>query len=90
MKHMWRIKMGFGNTTYTYKSLTGMVTDGHGEDAYAHYAIDLWPKDSNFTILSLARCPCALKKPPMRNSKKLFNEPPLNNYLEKLLWSKAK
>ena len=36
MKHMWRIKMGFGNTTYTYKSLTGMVTDGHGEDAYAH------------------------------------------------------
>lgn len=71
-------------------SLTGMVTHGHGDGAYAHYATDLWPKDSNFTISSLARCLRALEKPPVRNSRMLFQDPPLNDYFDKLLWGKSR
>lgn len=55
-------------------SLVGIVTHGHGDGAYAHNAIVLWPKDSNFTILSLARCFCALEKPQMQNCKKFLSQ----------------
>ena len=37
-------------------SLTGMITHGHGQGRYGHFAIDLWPHDPNFTVASLSLC----------------------------------
>ena len=37
-------------------SLTGMLTHGHGQNAYGHFALGLWPSDPNFTIGSLSQC----------------------------------
>ena len=37
-------------------SLTGMLTHGHGQTAYGHFALGLWPSDPNFTIASLSKC----------------------------------
>lgn len=37
-------------------SLTGMLTHGHGETSYGHFALGLWPSDPNFTISSLSKC----------------------------------
>lgn len=71
-------------------SLIDIVIHDHGDGAYAHYAIELWSKDSNFILLSLARCLCILEKPSVCNYKKLFDEPPLNDYFEELLWGKSK
>lgn len=62
---------------------------GHGDDTYAHYAIDMWPKDLNFTILSLARCLCTLGKTSVCNSNKLFAKLLVNDHFEKLLCGKT-
>ena len=37
-------------------SLTGILTHGHGQNAYGHFALGLWPSDPNFTIGSLSKC----------------------------------
>ena len=37
-------------------SLTGMLTHGHGQNAYGHFALGFWPADPNFTIGSLSKC----------------------------------
>ena len=37
-------------------SLTGMLTHGHGQNAYGHFALGFWPSDPNFTIGSLSKC----------------------------------
>lgn len=67
-----------------------MVTHGHGDGAYGHYATNLWPKDLNFTISSMARCFHTLEKSPVRNSKKMIDEPPLNDYFKiTKLWGKS-
>jgi hypothetical protein len=34
-------------------TLTGMIVHGHGDEKYAQYFNELWPKDPNFTIGSL-------------------------------------
>jgi hypothetical protein len=62
-----------------------MAPHGHGDGAYAHYTTNMWPEDLNFIKLSLLRCLRALKKPIVQNSKKLFDEPPLNDYFEKIM-----
>ena len=36
-------------------NVTGMVSYGHGDGAYAHYSLHCWPGDSNATISLLAR-----------------------------------
>ena len=41
-----------------------MVTHGHGDGAYVHYSTDLWPRDLNFTISSLARLLRQLEQQP--------------------------
>ena len=46
-------------------SLTGMLTHGHGQRAYGHFSMGLWPSDPNFTIGSLAMC--------LRNLERLDN-----------------
>ena len=44
-------------------SVTGMLTHGHGDGAYAHYSTAFWPRDSNFTISSICRVLRALERP---------------------------
>ena len=44
-------------------SLSGTLTHGYNDGAYAHYTIDLWPKDLNFTISSLVRCLRPMENP---------------------------
>ena len=37
--------------------MTGMLTHGHGQEAYGHFSLSLWPPtDPNFTVASLALC----------------------------------
>lgn len=74
-------------TARLYQLHVSLHQHGHGDDAYAHHTIDLWPKDSNFTISSLLRCLRTWGKPPMANFRKLFDELPLNDYFEKLPWA---
>ena len=37
-------------------SLIGMLTHGHGNNAYGHFALVFFPNDPNFTISSLSKC----------------------------------
>jgi hypothetical protein len=69
--------------------LTGMLTHGHGDGAYVDFSIDFWPRDSNFTISSLASCIRCLERPAVRNSKALFEERPLSPFFEKLMRGKS-
>jgi hypothetical protein len=57
-------------------NITGMVTHGHGDGAYAHYSTDLWPVDSNYTISSLARLLRRLEEQLVRASGDIFPHPP--------------
>lgn len=45
-------------------SVTGMLAHGHGDKKYAHYALDLYPADSNQTIGSIAKLLRDLENPP--------------------------
>jgi hypothetical protein len=71
-------------------TLTGMLTHGHGDGAYADFSTDFWPRDSNFTISSLASCICRLERPAVRNSKALFEERMLSPFFEKLMRGKSR
>jgi hypothetical protein len=57
-------------------SVTGMFDHGHGDKKYAHYAhyaLDLYPADSNYTIGSIARLLQDLERPPKyANPESLF------------------
>ena len=70
-------------------SVTGMLTHGHGDGAYAHYSTAFWPGDSNFTISSICRVLRALERPSVKDSKKLFIAP-LQNSFEVLLHGKSR
>lgn len=71
-------------------SVTGMLTHGHGDGAYAHYSTAFWPGDSNFTISSICRVLRALERPPVKDSKVLFSSPPQNSFFEALLHGKSR
>lgn len=44
-------------------SVTGMIAHGHGDVRYAHYALDLYPADSNHRVGSIARLLRDLERP---------------------------
>ena len=71
-------------------SLTGMVTNSHGDGAYAHYSNEFWRNDFNFTISYLARFLCILEQPPARDPKVLFEHPLHNELFCKLLPGKSR
>ena len=71
-------------------SVTGMLTHGHGDGAYAHYSTTFWPGDSNFTISSICRVLRALERPPVKDSKELFIVPQQNSFFEALLHEKSR
>ena len=70
-------------------SVTGMLTHGHGDGAYAHYSTAFRPGDSNFTISSICRVLRALERLPVKDSKELFIAPPQNSF-EALLHGKSR
>jgi hypothetical protein len=51
-----------------------MIAHGHGDVKYAHYALDLYPADSNHTIGSFARLLRNLEKPSAYSSGLLFED----------------
>ena len=53
-------------------SVIGMIAHGHGDVRYAHYSLDIFPHDSNYTIGSMAKLLCDLEKPPKSSSHELF------------------
>jgi hypothetical protein len=71
-------------------TLTGMLTHGHGDGAYSDFSTDFWPRDSNFTISSLASYIRCLERPTVRNSKALFEERALSPFFEKLMQGKSR
>ena len=53
-------------------SVIGMISHGHGDIWYAHYGLDIFPHDSNYTIGSMAKLLRDLEKPPKSSSRELF------------------
>ena len=49
-----------------------MIAHGHGDVKFDHYALDLYPTDSNHTIGSFTRFLRDLEKPPAYSSRLLF------------------
>ena len=54
-------------------SVTGMMAHGHGDERYAHYALDMYPGDCNHTVGSFARLLRDLEDPPLSSSRRLFH-----------------
>ena len=49
-------------------SVTSMIAHGHGDVRYAHYGLDLFPHDFNYTIGSMAKLLRNLELPPKSSS----------------------
>ena len=52
--------------------VTGMLAHGHGDVRYAHYGLDLYPHDANYTVGSIAKLLRDLELPPKSSSRHLF------------------
>jgi hypothetical protein len=53
-------------------SITGILVHGHGDVRYAHYGLDIFPHDSNYTIGLFAKLLQDLERPPKSSSRWLF------------------
>ena len=53
-------------------SVTGMIAHGHGDVRYAHYGLDIFAHDSNYTTRSMAKLLRDLEGPPKSSSHQLF------------------
>ena len=53
-------------------SVTSMIAHGHGDVRYAHYSLDMFVHDSNYTISSIEILLCDLELPPKSSSRELF------------------
>ena len=71
-------------------NVTGMISHGHGDGAYAHYSPYCWPGDSNATISLLVRLFCCLEGPSIWESRALFEYSPQNSLFEALLRGKSR
>ena len=45
--------------------VTGMIAYGHGEVRYLHYALDIYPSNSNHTVGSIVKLLQDLESPPI-------------------------
>ena len=50
----------------------GMIAHSHGDYQYAHFGINIYPHDSNYTVGSIAKLLQDLKNPPKYLPWKLF------------------
>ena len=55
-------------------SVTGMIAHGHGDVRYAHYGLDIFLHDSNYTVGSIARLLGDVERPPKYSSRELFTD----------------
>jgi hypothetical protein len=53
-------------------SVTGMIVHGHGDIRYAHYALDLYPANSNHIVGSIAKVLRDLEDVPKFVSREIF------------------
>ena len=53
-------------------SVTGMIAHRYGDVRYAHYRLDVFPRDSNYTVGSMAKLLRDLEDPPKSSSRELF------------------
>jgi hypothetical protein len=53
-------------------SVTGMIAHGHGDIRYAHYALDLYPANSNHTVGSIVKVLRDLEDVPKFVSREIF------------------
>jgi hypothetical protein len=53
-------------------SMTGMIAHGHGDIQYAHYALDLYPANSNHIVGSIAKVLRDLEDVPKFVSREIF------------------
>jgi hypothetical protein len=68
-------------------SITGMIAHGYGDKKYAHYALDLYPTDSNCTIGSITRLLRDLERPPKySNPESPFKGNGTTNLYAAVLW----
>ena len=65
-----------------------MIAHGHGDVKFAHYALDLYPADSNHTIGSFAKLLRDLEKPPASSSGLLFENTGSTPLYEAVLYGK--
>ena len=49
-------------------SVTGMIVHGHGDVRHAHYRLDIFLHESNYTIGSMAKLLHDLEEPPKSSS----------------------
>lgn len=49
-------------------SMAGILAHGHGDVRYAHYGLDIYPHDVNYTVGSFARLLRDLEQTPMSSS----------------------
>jgi hypothetical protein len=54
-------------------SITSMLAHGHGDVCYAHYGLDIFAHDSNYTVGSFAKLLRDLERPPKSSSRRLFD-----------------
>jgi hypothetical protein len=54
-------------------SVTNMLAHGHGDVRYAHYGLDIFPHDLNYTVGSFAKLLRDLERPPKSSSCQLFD-----------------
>jgi hypothetical protein len=54
-------------------SVTDMLAHGHGDVCYAHYGLDIFAHDSNYTVGSFAKLLQDLERPPKSTSRRLFD-----------------
>jgi hypothetical protein len=52
---------------------TGMLAHGHGDVRYAHYGLDIFAHDANYTVGLFAKLLRNLERPPKSSSRCLFN-----------------
>ena len=55
-------------------AVTGMLGQGHGDQRYAHYGLDLYLHDANYTVESFAKLLRDPKAPPKSSIRELFPE----------------
>ena len=53
-------------------SVIGMIAHGHGNVQYAHYGLDVFPHDLNYTVGSMAKLLRDSEDPPKLSSRELF------------------
>ena len=55
-------------------AVTGILAHGHVDQRYAHYGLDLYSHDANYTVGSFAKVLRDLEAPPKSSSRELFPE----------------